>query len=162
MFAPVRSMRELGGLESFEDISECIAGLEALAPNYNYNTDHSVYGVFEGLVEDLEITPKWVSTLRRFVYGFATKDNDHAEFFGTPYLGTHRIVFKTADRVAFFTDIIDVDENEKMDVYSITGVLLRTQMERKRALDGLREGVYMMGNQNGMIKIFKTNQSKSF
>lgn len=115
MFAPVRSMRELGGLESFEDISECIAGLEALAPNYNYNTDHSVYGVFEGLVEDLEITPKWVSTLRRFVYGFATKDNDHAEFFGTPYLGTHRIVFKTADRVAFFTDIIDVDEVKLRD-----------------------------------------------
>ena len=88
MFTPIRSMSELGGLESFEDIGECIAGLEALAPNYNYNTDHSVYGVFEGLVEDLEITPKWVSTLRRFVYGFATKDNDHAEFFGTPYLGT--------------------------------------------------------------------------
>jgi hypothetical protein len=69
---------------------------------------------------------------------------------------------KTDQELTALKDIMSIDENEKMDVYSITGVLLRTQMERKRALDGLREGVYMMGNRNGMIKIFKTNQSKSF
>lgn len=115
LFHPTPADIKVHGLENFEYFMDSIGGMEALSPNYNFNTDSSVLGVFEGLVEDLEITPKWVSTLRRFVYGFATKDNDHAEFFGTPYLGTHRIVFKTADRVSFFTDIIDVDEVKLRD-----------------------------------------------
>jgi len=53
---------------------------------------------------------RWVSKLRAFVYGFATKDNDHTEFFGSPFLGTHRVVFKSEDRQTFFKDIFDVDE----------------------------------------------------
>lgn len=69
---------------------------------------------------------------------------------------------KTDQELTALKDILSTDENEKMDVYSIAGVLLRTQIERKRALDGLSEGVYILGNRNGMIKIFKTEQSKSF
>jgi hypothetical protein len=110
LFGPYPKLNALGGMESLDNNYEYIAGLEALTPNFNFNRDNAVKEIFDGLVDDLVINPRWVSTLRRFVYGFATKDNDHTEFFGSPYLGTHRVLFKTSDRVTFFTDIIDVDE----------------------------------------------------
>lgn len=110
LFGPEIKFNAYGGMESFHDNLEYIAGLEALAPNFEYDRDNAVKDIFDGLVDNLIINPRWVSTLRRFVYGFATKDNDHTEFFGSPYLGTHRVLFKTSDRVTFFRDIIDVDE----------------------------------------------------
>lgn len=110
LFGPTLNFNQFGGMESFEINPEYISGMEALAPNFNYNRDNAVKDIFDGLVDDLVINQRWVSTLRRYVYGFATKDNDHTEFFGSPYLGTHRVLFKTSDRVTFFRDIIDVDE----------------------------------------------------
>lgn len=109
LFGPHIQLNAFGGLEAWS-IPEYVSGMEALSPNFSYNRDNAVKDIFDGLVDDLEITPRWVSTLRRYVYGFATKDNDHTEFFGSPFLGTHRVIFKTSDRVTFFRDIIDVDE----------------------------------------------------
>lgn len=110
LFGPEVKLNPYGGFESPDYNLGYVDGLEALPANFNYNRDNAVKDIFDGLVEDLEINQRWVSKLRRFVYGFATKDNDHTEFFGTPYLGTHRIVFKSSDRHNFFSDIIDVDE----------------------------------------------------
>lgn len=110
LFGPKVSVNQFGGFESYEHNLEYMAGFEALSPNFNYNRDDAVKDVFDGLVDDLEINTRWYQTLRRYVYGFATKDSDHTEFFGSPYLGTHRVLFKTSDRVTFFRDIIDVDE----------------------------------------------------
>lgn len=110
LFGPEIKLDAYGGMEALSFNSEYIAGMEALVPNFVYDRDDAVKDIFDGLVDDLVINPRWVSTLRRFVYGFATKDNDHTEFFGSPYLGTHRVLFKTSDRVTFFRDIIDVDE----------------------------------------------------
>ena len=110
LFGPEVALNQFGGLESYLNNPEYMAGFEALQPNFNYNRDDAVKDIFDGLVDDLVINERWARTLKRFVYGFATKDNDHTEFFGSPYLGTHRILFKTSDRVTFFRDIIDVDE----------------------------------------------------
>lgn len=110
LFGPEVKLNVYGGMETIDLNHDYVSGLEALPANFNYNRDNAVKDIFDGLVEDLVINQRWVSGLRRYVYGFATKDNDHTEFFGTPYLGTHRIVFKTADRMNFFSDIIDVDE----------------------------------------------------
>lgn len=115
MFYPTPTVNAYGGMESYFDSVSGIAGLEALSPNFKYNRDNAVKDIFDQMTEGLVINHRWFSTLRRFVYGFATKDNEHTEFFGSPYLGTHRILFKTSDRVAFFTDIIDVDEVKLRD-----------------------------------------------
>ena len=50
------------------------------------------------------------------------------------------------------------DENEPVDVYSLTGVKLRSQIERKNAVNGLTEGVYLIGNNKRLIKIFQKTQ----
>lgn len=109
LFGPIPTFNQFGGMEA-ANTPEYIAGMEALSPNFNYNRDNAVKDIFDGLVDDLVINPRWVSKLRSYVYGFATKDNAHTEFFGSPFLGTHRVLFKTSDRVTFFNDIIDVDE----------------------------------------------------
>jgi hypothetical protein len=55
------------------------------------------------------------------------------------------------------TGIIDIPdfatESEIVDVYSITGVRIRSQIERGKAILGLREGIYIVGNNKGFKKI---------
>ncbi|UOX39453.1 putative virion structural protein [Aeromonas phage ZPAH34] len=115
-FEPQIKYNQYGGMESIDSMFDVISGLEALTANFVYDRDDACLDIFNELVGDnLIINPRWVSTLRRFVYGFSTKDNEHTEFFGSPYLGTHRILFKTSDRVTFFNDIIDVDEVKLRD-----------------------------------------------
>lgn len=110
LFEPVLKFNAVGGMESFLNNPSYVAGMEALPPNFNYNRDNAVKDIFDALDDDLIVNPRWVSKLRSFVYGFATKDNDHTEFFGSPFLGTHRVVFKSEDRQTFFKDIFDIDE----------------------------------------------------
>lgn len=110
LFEPVLKFNSVGGMESFDNIHAFVAGMEALPPNFNYNRDNAVKDIFDALDDDLIVNARWVSKLRSFVYGFATKDNDHTEFFGSPFLGTHRVVFKSEDRQTFFKDIFDIDE----------------------------------------------------
>lgn len=110
LFQPDMSDVSYAGTESIGLHPLFIAGLEALSPNFNYNRDNAVKDIFDAYSDDLIINMRWVSKLRAFVYGFATKDNDHTEFFGSPFLGTHRVVFKSEDRQTFFKDIFDVDE----------------------------------------------------
>ena len=52
-------------------------------------------------------------------------------------------------------DVIDVhdSENEIVDVYSITGIRIRSQIERGKAIDGLPKGIYIVGNKNRFKKI---------
>jgi len=49
--------------------------------------------------------------------------------------------------------VIDNDNsNELVDVYSMVGVKLRSQVQRKNALDGLDRGVYIVGRKCVMVK----------
>ena len=47
---------------------------------------------------------------------------------------------------------------EIVDVYSITGVRLRSQIERGKAMDGLLDGIYIVGNNNRFQKIAFTHR----
>jgi len=51
----------------------------------------------------------------------------------------------------------EIDENEMVDVYSVMGVKLRSQIERKKAIDGLSVGIYLVGNNKDFSKILKIN-----
>ena len=100
------------GIEKLLQKTFGISGFEALLPNYNFNTDHAILGVFNAFGHDLEIDNRWADRLTRYVIGFTTKNEQYVEFFGNPYLGIHRIVFTTEDRNRWFTEIFDVDEEE--------------------------------------------------
>ena len=50
------------------------------------------------------------------------------------------------------TDVIVADGNEKVDVYTITGMKVRSQVTRNDALDGLEKGVYIIGNKKYLVR----------
>ncbi|MFO8002051.1 MAG: family 43 glycosylhydrolase, partial [Marinilabilia sp.] len=56
------------------------------------------------------------------------------------------------------TYLEEIDENDIVDVYSITGVMLRSGEKRKNATQGLRTGVYIVGNPDlGYRKVLVEN-----
>lgn len=109
---PLMKLFEESNNKYIDEFENKISGLEALIPNFNFNTSHAIRDVFNIFGKDLEIDQKWCMSLQRYVLGFTTKNEQYAEFFGSPYLGIHRIVFTSADRNQWFTDIFDVDEEE--------------------------------------------------
>lgn len=101
----------------FEPLSDhgpgCIEGMEALFSDINYKSDKAIFPVCEKFGVDLNITPQWALTLRRYVYGFVTRRVgmvDYLDFFGSPYLGLQKITFTTGDRNLWFSEVFDVDE----------------------------------------------------
>lgn len=92
-----------------------LGGLEALVPNLNYKSDASILKVFDHFGKDLVIDAKWVDKLVRYVFKFTTKrvgDTEYNDFFDSPYLGLHRVVFTSADKNEWFYNIFDVDDEE--------------------------------------------------
>lgn len=100
-----------------------IFGVEQLLSNVEFESNHALLEVFNGFGQDLDITPRWAMNLKKYVYGFTTKNEQYAEFFGSPYLGIYRIVFTSADRNEWFSEIFDVDEEElKENLYATAAV----------------------------------------
>lgn len=49
-------------------------------------------------------------------------------------------------------------DSDPVDVYSIKGIKIRTQVEKKNAVNELPNGLYVVGNKNGFVKIIKANK----
>ena len=49
-------------------------------------------------------------------------------------------------------DVVIEDQKEKVDVYSIDGVLIRRNVARAGATDGLAKGIYIVGKQKVLVK----------
>ena len=49
-------------------------------------------------------------------------------------------------------EVIVEDQAEKVDVYSIDGVLIRRNVARANATDGLAKGIYIVGKQKVLVK----------
>lgn len=98
------------GFNDTDIVFNQLVGYEALVPNFNFDRDNAIKDIFDQSVDYLVIDEKWVRRLKSYVLSFVTRNNDHVEFFGSPFLGTHRIIFKTSDRKEFFNEIIDVDD----------------------------------------------------
>ena len=110
LFGPIIPPKVIAGIECLRFNFEDFTGFEDLKANFNYDRDNAVRDIFDQMVTDLVIDQHWLRDLRRYVLGFISRNNDHVEFFGSPYLGTHRIVYKTSDRIEWFSTIIDVDD----------------------------------------------------
>ena len=49
-------------------------------------------------------------------------------------------------------DVVIEDQKEKVDVYSIDGVLIRRNVTRAGATDGLKKGIYIVGKKKVLVK----------
>lgn len=94
-----------------------LAGMEALNPE-DYSKRNSIFLVCDDFGKDLVIDNNWAKTLQKFVYVFTTRKEgitDYMEFFGSPYVGLHKVSFTTRDRNEWFSEIFDIDEHDFKD-----------------------------------------------
>lgn len=115
------SLFDLQTKKDFNCFIDQYSGLEA----YNSKQAGLLFNVFfKHDTGDYDL--KWAKALRRYVYTFTTRKQgmvDYIEFFGSPYLGLQKIVFTTADRNQWFTEIFDADEDEIKEQLLATGVV---------------------------------------
>ncbi len=70
----------------------------------------TIRSVFDHHCEQLEITPKFAKEIIEFDQRFVTKNSDHVNFFGSPYLGVHPIRWTDEERNRWVDDLLAVDE----------------------------------------------------
>lgn len=96
-----------------------LSGLEALGSI----TGNLIFQVCDKHAAFIEFDKAWVNGLRKYVFNFTTRREggvDYMDFFGSPYLGLQKIVFKTGDRNEWFSNIFDIDEIElKKDITAL-------------------------------------------
>lgn len=101
------------------DILDLISGVESLG-NVSGNL---IFQVCDKHAAFIEFDKEWATGLRKYVFNFTTRREggvDYMDFFGSPYLGLQKIVFKTGDRNEWFSSIFDVDEIElKKDITAL-------------------------------------------
>ena len=49
-------------------------------------------------------------------------------------------------------DVVIEDQKEKVNVYSTDGVLIRRNVARAGATDGLKKGIYIVGKKKVLVK----------
>lgn len=102
-------------INSSRDMLISITGNEAYFTDVNYAGNSAILPIFNKLTDELVIDRYWAINLRKYVYGFITRKVnmiDYQAFFGSPYLGLEKIVFSSADRNRWFSEVIDLDEEE--------------------------------------------------
>ena len=64
-----------------------------------------------------------------------------------------KIVYvKGAGMLNDIKDVVIEDQKEKVDVYSIDGVLIRRNVARAGATNGLAKGIYIVGKKKVLVK----------
>lgn len=70
---------------------------------------------FDSVCGHLKFDNKLAKLIHRYANHFATKNEEHIQFFGSMLLGVHKVRFTEDDRLAWYNDILDVDESELTD-----------------------------------------------
>ncbi|HLP06209.1 MAG TPA: sialate O-acetylesterase [Paludibacter sp.] len=76
-----------------------------------------------------------------------------------PFIIDKVYLAKTDAELTATAEVYFDDKSEKVDVYSITGVLLRPQIERGEATDKLPSGIYILGNSRGFVKTMQVQHA---
>lgn len=126
VFSFFEGMEGHGYLTHLDANNTPVDGLEALLEGVDFNSNNAILKVFDQLGKYLVIDRNWANTLKKYVYGFVTRKTaftDHMEFFGSPYVGLHKIAFTTADRNEWFSEVFDCDEEElKENLHAVKAI----------------------------------------
>ena len=88
--------------------------------------------VFEDVAKHVVIDQKLIDRIHHFERAFVNRNEDHIAFFGSPLMGVHPMRFRPTDRVAWFNDVLDINE---LDLIDGIQALNSIPVEWKRAND---------------------------
>ena len=94
-------------LEGIWNEEDLWLSLEAFDPKMNGSF---IRDVFESECKNLKIDMRLAKTIQRYAMAFVTKNEEHIQFFGSILIGVHKVRFTDDDRLAWFDDVLDVDE----------------------------------------------------
>lgn len=101
--------------------------------------------VFEDVAKHVVIDQKLIDRIHHFERAFVNRNEDHIAFFGSPLMGVHPMRFRPTDRVAWFNDVLDINE---LDLIDGIQALNSIPVEWKRANDVMNHSciwlVYMI------------------
>ena len=80
----------------------------------------TVKSLFDAACSHLTIDRAFIRKLQTYRQKFANKNDDHVEFFGGNLMGVQDVRFTRADRLDWFTDILDIDDvTLQEDLYTL-------------------------------------------
>lgn len=77
--------------------------------------DKNLKDLFSRELSHLTFDKKFAKRVRNYTTAFINKNDDHVEFFGSPYIGVPSIRFTRDDSTIWFEDILDADELDLKD-----------------------------------------------
>lgn len=83
-------------------------------------TQPTVKSLFDEACSHLTIDRNFIRKLQTYRQNFANKNDDHVAFFGGHLMGVQDVRFTRADRLEWFTDILDIDDvTLQEDLYTL-------------------------------------------
>ncbi len=75
----------------------------------------TIKSVFEAVAQDVVIDAALIKRIHDYQVAFVNRNADHIAFFGGNLMGVHPMRFRPQDRVAWFDDVLDMDEMALVD-----------------------------------------------
>ena len=125
------------------NLPDTVNGLAGNIDSYTTDIDHLGYFLEDSVVD--EPVGVLIGYNRAYIIPWLVEE--------VPDATVDKIVYvKGAGMLNDIKDVVIEDQKEKVDVYSIDGVLIRRNVARAGATNGLAKGIYIVGKQKVLVK----------
>ena len=125
------------------NLPDTVNGLAGNIDSYTTDIDHLGYFLEDSVVD--EPVGVLIGYNRAYIIPWLVEE--------VPDATVDKIVYvKGAGMLNDIKDVVIEDQKEKVDVYSIDGVLIRRNVARANATNGLAKGIYIVGKKKVLVK----------
>ena len=128
------------------NLPDTVNGLAGNIDSYTTDIDHLGYFLEDSVVD--EPVGVLIGYNRAYIIPWLVEDLTE----GNPDAVDKIVYVKGAGMLNDIKDVVIEDQKEKVDVYSIDGVLIRRNVARANATGGLAKGIYIVGKKKVLVK----------
>ena len=128
------------------NLPDTVNGLAGNIDSYTTDIDHLGYFLEDSVVD--EPVGVLIGYNRAYIIPWLVEDLTE----GNPDAVDKIVYVKGAGMLNDIKDVVIEAQKEKVDVYSIDGVLIRRNVARAGATNGLAKGIYIVGKQKVLVK----------
>ena len=128
------------------NLPDTVNGLAGNIDSYTTDIDHLGYFLEDSVVD--EPVGVLIGYNRAYIIPWLVEDLTE----GNPDAVDKIVYVKGAGMLNDIKDVVIEDQKEKVDVYSIDGVLIRRNVARAGSTNGLAKGIYIVGKQKVLVK----------